>query len=148
MRRGRGRVRTRTRPRLPCPRRRDLKKHLLMFLFCMVVPFFPRCAPTAVVTGHMDGMIRVWILQLDAKPQPQPLAPVACREEKDKEETEDEQPSLPNVLTCMAELYYPYPRDIRPPITAVVMSPDQKRFYTGDAQGTVLSWSSYQIPTK
>jgi hypothetical protein len=48
----------------------------------------------------------------------------------------------PYSLRLMAELWFPYPRDPRPPITALVMPPDQKKFYSGDAQGTVVAWSA------
>jgi len=87
-------------------------------------------------------MIRVWVLNLGQSPN----------EENDDDDDEEGEEGcggvLPNSIAMMAELYFPYPRDIRPPITALVMSPDQKRFWSGDANGQVLSWSSYQIASK
>ena len=58
------------------------------------------------------------------------------------DDDDSEGPKLNNALTLVNEVYYPYPRDLRPPITALTMTADQKRFFSGDAAGLVCLFSS------
>ena len=100
-----------------------------------------------MLTGHVDGVIRLWILEHGSVGGGDGGAGYkeGGEEEEDEEEDDDddsEGPKLNNALTLVNEVYYPYPRDLRPPITALTMTADQKRFFSGDAAGLVCLFSS------
>jgi hypothetical protein len=96
----------------------------------------------------VDGTLRVWTLELgkwDSKGEV-----TDDEEDEDEEEEGGGEKSAPKVRNCLVlQAEYSGPqREARPPVTAIAVSPDMKRFMAGDALGQVSVWSVLPPPMK
>ena len=82
------------------------------------------CSPLTLLTGHVDGQIRSWVMEYGR----------GGRE------------GGRNCLTLVQELAYVSSASggspSKAPITALTLSQDLRRFYSGDTMGVVCAWTS------
>ncbi len=134
---------------------------------------------TTILTGHLDGQVRLWMLEYGKKPvvvgcekqvasanglvmyvaSPKVVSSgagaFALEEEKEEvvveleEEVAEEEGGWNNCLTLVHELSYVSSASggspSKAPITALTLTPDLKRFYSGDTLGVVCAWSTVAV---
>lgn len=90
------------------------------------------CSPLTLLTGHVDGQIRLWVLEYGSGER---------EAVKEKERSREK-----GRLTLIQELGYVSSASAgvpsKAPITALTLSQDLRRFYSGDMMGVVCAWDS------